>query len=173
MNTFTTKIILFFILISGSFIAKGQNSNFSIEVQYPVSIYNSLNNSHVGIIGGALQYQFGNNEIYNFGIEYRLDIKRTTKSNFYLDKDLKYTDGNNSLNIFSKISIPSTPIKIYLEGGVGTLATANNRMFAKNFGGGINVVLSERLYLSVNYVNYLIDSGKSQQFGRLGLGFKI
>ncbi len=78
-----------------------QNSGISVELHYPLTMPAEKNNySDVnGFFGMGFQFQFTDNEVLNYGIEYKFDLNQTYQ---------RYDYGSSQTDSFNFMMITST-----------------------------------------------------------------
>lgn len=165
-----------------------QKTGISAELHYPFLMPSDKNNySDVnGIFGGAFQFQFTDNEVVNYGIEYKFDINQTYQKYENSTPD-KFNFVMNHINGVLKVNLDlMQKTQLYTDAGFTFYkykgGSQQQGFTGFNVGAGLNYQFIEQFYgqLTYNYVNAGI---KQQQTGfqdkenygivRLTIGFKI
>lgn len=167
-----------------------QNSGISVELHYPLTMPAEKNNySDVnGVFGMGFQFQFTDNEVLNYGIEYKFDMNQTYQR---YDYGSSQTDSfnfmMNHLNVFSKTNLNRAQnIKFYTDAGFTFYKYKEGQgqqgFTGFNVGAGLNYEFIEKFYFQATY--HYINTGIKQQqtdfidkenfnLFRIGIGFKI
>jgi len=180
-----TSLFLLF-LIGFTTLSKAQSTGISAEIFYPIVSTEDYQGNLDGVLGGAFQFQFSDEAIFNYGLEYRFDTSQATiayenspvKSKMYIF---------NHINMFSKINIDKDKrFKAFIDGGFSVFkfgggSTARNYI-GYNVGAGLSYDIMEQFYIFSNY--NLVKATKKQNSGefeyketlniiRFGIGFNI
>lgn len=182
------KIIILLVLISNFCLGFAQNSGIIAELHYPLLMPSDKNNySEVnGVFGGAFQFQFTDNELVNYGIEYKFDLNQTYQKFEYTTAE-RLTFIMNHLNGVLKVNLDlMQKTKLYTNAGFTFYkykGGAEQQGFTGfNVGAGLNYQFIDQFYgqVSYNFVNAGIkqlqtDFHDKENFGifRITIGLKI
>jgi opacity protein-like surface antigen len=168
-------------------------SGLTFESHYPIitttqSSYEVDNGkrNNSGVIGGNFQYQFTDNLITNYGIEYKFDIYQDVIINQYTNGGKKNFVLMSNINLFGKflfIDMPELQLiasggfTVYKKGGNGSRSHTGY-----NFGGGVQYDIFDGVYVFTNYNYAKAKLKQNNEYStepeyhhiiRLGLGFRL
>ncbi len=167
-----------------------QNSGISVGLHYPLTIPAEKNNySDVnGTFGMGFQFQFTDDEVFNYGLEYEFDMNQTyQRYDFGSSQTDSFNFMMNHLNGFTKINLDRAQnIKFYTDAGFTFYKYKEGQgqqgFTGFNVGAGLNYEFIEKFYFQATY-HYINTGIKQQQTGfidkenfnlfRIGIGFKI
>lgn len=182
------KLILTLVVLTITLTNYAQDSGISAEIHYPITSSERYTGELVGVLGGAFQFQISDDDVFNYGLEYKFDTNQATITN------RSYTSNSSSakkkmylynhLNLFSKINITKDELfKLYLDGGLSVFKYDGRYPFVGyNAGVGLSYDIMDKIYIFSNY-NYVKANQKQSSTDykleetlgviRFGVGFNI
>ncbi len=181
------KKILFFSLGLSLFASQifAQDSGISAELVYPIQIPKYYQGDLSGIMGLGIQFQFTDNDVFNYGIEYKFEMIQGV---YQVNENTNPTNKTyvfNNLGLYGKTSL-SPGFLLYTGIGGNAFNWGASGDSRKYFGyyisGGMDVMITDQWYLLANYQwsnakknTNLSDFSYQEKLStiRIGVGFNI
>ena len=178
------KKIITVLLLLFSFVITAQDSGITIEIHYPITASEEHYGELVGVLGAAFQFQISDDDILNYGLEYKFDTNQATIGRHNSTEVTKKMYLYNHINLFSKINLDrDARFKLYLDGGLSIFKyNGNHNYIGYNAGAGLAFDIMDGIYIFSNY-NFVKANKKQSGLSykpeetlgiiRFGIGFTI